>query len=122
MIPANSNERIPSGKPVPLANRVTERIRHYFNQHPEVSREEFLLEALRREWNSARAAGRSRVQQMVHHSTTTDRRRHPNARLVGQTPGGAPLRAARSVAQASTIPPWQTPSTVAGLLAPADRE
>jgi hypothetical protein len=49
MIPANSNERIPSGKPVPLANRVTERIRHYFNQHPEVSREEFLLEALRRE-------------------------------------------------------------------------
>ena len=30
-------------------NRLAERVRHYFNHHPEVSREQFLLEAVQRE-------------------------------------------------------------------------
>jgi len=34
---------------MPPSNRLAERVRHYFDQHPEVSREEFLLDAVRRE-------------------------------------------------------------------------
>jgi len=49
MVPANSDEHVPPVKPVPGADRLTERVRYYFDQHPEVSRDEFLLEALRRE-------------------------------------------------------------------------
>ena len=48
---ANSNDRFPSAgsKPAPPGNELTERVRHYFDRHPEVSRDEFLLKALSRE-------------------------------------------------------------------------
>jgi hypothetical protein len=51
MVPANPNDRIPSARstPVPPVNRLAERVRYYFDQHSEVSRKEFLLEAVRRE-------------------------------------------------------------------------
>jgi hypothetical protein len=51
MAVANPNHGIPSaGSNLMLpVNRPAERIRHYFDQHPEVSREEFLLEAVCRE-------------------------------------------------------------------------
>jgi hypothetical protein len=51
MVAADPNDRIPSAASniVPPVNRLAERVRHYFDQHPEISREEFLLEALRRE-------------------------------------------------------------------------
>jgi hypothetical protein len=47
----NLNERIPSGgsELVPPVNRLVERVRRYFAQHPEVSREEFLRDAVERE-------------------------------------------------------------------------
>jgi len=51
MVAFNQNYRFPSaGKnPTRAANRLVERVRYYFDQHPEVSREEFLLDAVRRE-------------------------------------------------------------------------
>ena len=51
MVAANPNYRIPyaGSNPVPPVNRLAERVRHYFDQHPEVSRQEFLLEAVLRE-------------------------------------------------------------------------
>jgi hypothetical protein len=51
MVAVNPNYRFPSAESnsVPPVNRLAERVRHYFEQHPEVSREEFLLEALGRE-------------------------------------------------------------------------
>ena len=51
MVAFNQDYRIPSAgsKPVPPVNRLVQRVRHYFDQHPEVSREEFLLDAVRRE-------------------------------------------------------------------------
>jgi hypothetical protein len=51
MVAANPNDRIPSDgpNPVPPANRLVERVRHYFDQHPELTREKFLLAAVRRE-------------------------------------------------------------------------
>jgi hypothetical protein len=51
MIDAFPTSRFPSvgAKLVLPVNRVAERVRHYFDQHPEVAREKFLLEALRRE-------------------------------------------------------------------------
>jgi len=51
MVAANPNDPIPSAgsNPVPPVNRLAERVRHFFDQHPEVAREEFLLEAVRRE-------------------------------------------------------------------------
>jgi hypothetical protein len=44
---------------VPPVNWLAERVRHYFDQHPEVYREEFLLEAVRREihFREQRATG-----------------------------------------------------------------
>jgi hypothetical protein len=32
-----------------LVSRLTERVRHYFDRHPDVAREQFLLEAVRKE-------------------------------------------------------------------------
>jgi hypothetical protein len=51
MVAANPNDRIPSvgSYPVPPVNRLVERVRHYFDQHAELAREKFLLEAVRRE-------------------------------------------------------------------------
>jgi hypothetical protein len=49
MVPANRNERFPSAKPVRPDHRLMERVHHYFDQHPEVSRGELLLAALQRE-------------------------------------------------------------------------
>ncbi|MGO9109416.1 MAG: hypothetical protein ACLP9L_09295 [Thermoguttaceae bacterium] len=51
MVAFNHDNRIPSARsnPVPPANRLAERVRHYFDQHPEAAREEFLLHALRME-------------------------------------------------------------------------
>ena|ERR1700722_10540068 len=51
MVAANRNNRIPFDGSEPLLpfNRVAERVRLYFAQHPEVAREKFLLEAVRRE-------------------------------------------------------------------------
>jgi hypothetical protein len=51
MIGAITNASFPSvGSNLVLpVNRLAVRVRHYFDQHPEVAREKFLLEALRRE-------------------------------------------------------------------------
>ena len=51
MAAANRNDRFPSARfnPTPPINRLAERVRHYFDRHPEASREEFLLGALRKE-------------------------------------------------------------------------
>ena len=48
---ANPNNSIPSVgfNSDPPINHLGDRIRHYFDQHPEVSREKFLMEAVRRE-------------------------------------------------------------------------
>jgi hypothetical protein len=51
MVPANPNDRLPSDgpDPVPPVNRLAQRLRHAFDQHPGVFREEFLREAVRRD-------------------------------------------------------------------------
>ena len=51
MVDGDLNDRIPSDGSdlVPPPSRLSGRVRHYFDEHPEASREEFLLEALRRE-------------------------------------------------------------------------
>jgi hypothetical protein len=51
MVAANWNNRIPPDgfDALPPANWLARRVRYYFDQHPEVSRQEFLLEAVRRE-------------------------------------------------------------------------
>jgi hypothetical protein len=51
MVAANPNYRFVStgSNPMPPVDRLAERVRHYLDQHPEVSREEFLLEAVQRE-------------------------------------------------------------------------
>jgi len=53
MVAANPNDRIPSAgsNSVPPVNCLAERVRHYFDQHPELARETFLLDAVRREIN-----------------------------------------------------------------------
>lgn len=51
MIVFNQVNRVPStgsNPPVP-GSQLAMRVRHYFDQHPEVAREEFLLDAVRRE-------------------------------------------------------------------------
>ncbi len=37
---------------VPQANRLATRLRHYFDQHPQVSREDFFLDAIQKEMDS----------------------------------------------------------------------
>jgi hypothetical protein len=51
MVAANPNDRISSAgsNRVPAVNRLAKRVRRYFDQPPEVSPEEFLLEAVQRE-------------------------------------------------------------------------
>ncbi len=51
MVAFNHDSRFPplGSKPALPVNRLAERVRHYFNQHPEVGREEFLFDALQRE-------------------------------------------------------------------------
>jgi hypothetical protein len=51
MVASNPNNRFQyaGSNAVPPVNRLAERVRHYFDQHPEVSRQEFLLEAVLRE-------------------------------------------------------------------------
>ena len=51
MVAFNHDHHIPTSRsnPVPPVNRLAERVRHYFDQHPEAAREEFLLHALRME-------------------------------------------------------------------------
>jgi hypothetical protein len=51
MVAATPNDHIPSAGTniVSPVNRLAERVRHYFDQHPEVSHEKFLLEAVQRE-------------------------------------------------------------------------
>jgi hypothetical protein len=51
MAAANPNDRVPSAKSNPgrPANRLAERVHQYFDRHPEASRKEFLLDAVRRE-------------------------------------------------------------------------
>jgi hypothetical protein len=51
MSATNSSERILFAKTKPMrpVNRLAQRVRRYFDQHPEVSREDFLIEAIRRE-------------------------------------------------------------------------
>jgi hypothetical protein len=50
MVAANPNFRIPSNESNSLqpVNRLAERVRHYFDQHPELGHEKFLLEDIRR--------------------------------------------------------------------------
>jgi hypothetical protein len=50
MVAVNSNDRIPSARANPVLpdSLLAQRVRHYFEQQPEVAREKFLLEALRR--------------------------------------------------------------------------
>jgi hypothetical protein len=54
MVAANPKDCILSAGSnlVPPVNQLPERVRHYFDQHPEVSPEEFLLEAVRRQIHS----------------------------------------------------------------------
>jgi hypothetical protein len=49
MVAANWNEWVSSATALRPAPRLAQRIRHYFDQHPEVSRGDFLLQALQRE-------------------------------------------------------------------------
>jgi hypothetical protein len=51
MVAANPNYRFPSAAshPVPPVHWLAVRVRHYFKRHPEVSWDEFLLDAVRRE-------------------------------------------------------------------------
>jgi hypothetical protein len=51
MLALNTNYRFSSAtsNSISPVSRLVERVRRYFNQHPEVSRDEFLLEAIRRE-------------------------------------------------------------------------
>ena len=51
MVAAIPNDRFPSAGSnlVPPVIRLAERVRHYFDQHPELVRETFLLDAVRRE-------------------------------------------------------------------------
>jgi len=51
MVTFNQDSRFQSvgSKRVSPANRLAERVRHYFDQHPDVAREEFLLDAVRKE-------------------------------------------------------------------------
>jgi hypothetical protein len=51
MAAASSNDRFPLARSNPTSpiNPLVERVRHYFDQHPEASQEEFLLAALRKE-------------------------------------------------------------------------
>ncbi|MGA2254407.1 MAG: hypothetical protein ABSG53_07085 [Thermoguttaceae bacterium] len=53
MVAFNQDYRIPSAgsKFTYSVNRLAGRVRHYFDEHPEVSRGEFLLDAVRREIN-----------------------------------------------------------------------
>jgi len=54
MSAANSHYRIPfdGSNLLPPANRLVMRVRNYLDQHPKVSREEFLVDAVR--WSAAR--------------------------------------------------------------------
>ena len=60
MAAANPNDRIPSARsnPMPPSNQLAERVRRYFDRHPEVSRKAFLLEAVRREIHAREQRGR----------------------------------------------------------------
>jgi hypothetical protein len=50
MVARNHNYRFQrSAHPVPPAHQVAERLRHYFEQNPQVSREDFLLAAIQKE-------------------------------------------------------------------------
>jgi hypothetical protein len=51
MFGAIPNDRFPfaESNPVRPVNRLAQRVCHYFDLHPEIAREKFLLEALRRE-------------------------------------------------------------------------
>ncbi len=53
MVAFNPDYRMPfaGSKSACSVNRLAGRVRHYFDEHPEVSREEFLLDAIRREIN-----------------------------------------------------------------------
>jgi hypothetical protein len=48
MAAANRNDRFPSARsePTPAVNRLAERVRPYFDQHPAVFQQEFLPEAI----------------------------------------------------------------------------
>jgi hypothetical protein len=62
MVPANPNNRIAvSGyNLLPPTNLLAQRVGRYLDQHPEVSREEFLLEAVRREIDRREGQGTNR--------------------------------------------------------------
>lgn len=51
MAPSNLNDRLPPARsnPTPPVNPLADRLRRYFDEHPEVSREDFLRDAVRRE-------------------------------------------------------------------------
>jgi hypothetical protein len=51
MVAANPNGHLPStaSQTLALHKRLGERLRRYFDKHPEVSHEEFVIEALRKE-------------------------------------------------------------------------
>jgi len=53
MVAFNQDFRISSAGPKFTSgrNRLAERVRHYFDEHPEVARDEFLIDAVRRELN-----------------------------------------------------------------------
>ena len=47
IVPNPYHGNLPAGSnAVPLAKPLAERVRHYLDQHPEVTRQEFLLEAI----------------------------------------------------------------------------
>jgi hypothetical protein len=62
MVAANPNDRVLSlgSNPTPPVNRLAQRLLRYLDQHPEVSREEFLHEAVRREIDRREGQGATR--------------------------------------------------------------
>ncbi len=79
---ANPNNSIPSVgfNSVPPINHLGDRIRHYFDQHPEVSREKFLMEAVRREIDYREQRERARPRRGKNEATrSTAARSQPNA-------------------------------------------
>jgi hypothetical protein len=98
MSAANWSNRIASARsnPVPPLNWLAERVRYYFDRHPEASREEFLLEAIRRE---------------IHFREQREKRNRGENQEAGRfsiarPAGGARLKRASTSAEAIRLHAW----------------
>ena len=72
------NDRLPltQSSPTSPVNWLAERVRHYFDQNPEISQEEFLLEAVPREMHLRESPGASRWSPARPQLSTEDIRIH----------------------------------------------